>query len=391
MQKLAIIHYMPLEYYPPVTNLIDYIATEHSDKFRHLKIYSCHNIKKRIPYTISSSVKGNPKSVANIVRFPFPKDNESSPIRLFKYLYFNIFTIFSLILFKPDTILYYESFSVWPAWFYTKFINRNCRIFIHNHEYASPEWYQRSMRLVKQYHKLEKKWLYPKAVWISQTNEKRLSYFLMDHLGLSTSTLHILPNYPPKRWKSVAKQNIDKSDNAPLKIVYVGSLSFHSTYIKEFCEWVLKQDGKIEFHIYSYNSYSDVNSYLKSLNAKVIRFYDGGIEYMQQPAILHRYDVAVILYNPVNINYTYNAPNKLFEYLACGLDVWYPDKMKGPEPYKRDSVYPKVLSIDFENLDSFSWKAAISREGLKEEKSAYYCEEVYKELVEAILTPLSNR
>lgn len=390
MQKLAIIHYMPLEYYPPVTNLIDYIATEHSDKFRHLKIYSCHNIKKRIPYTISSSVKGNPKSVANIVRFPFPKDNESSPIRLFKYLYFNLFTIFSLILFKPDTILYYESFSVWPAWFYTKFINRNCRIFIHNHEYASPEWYQRSMRLVKQYHKLEKKWLYPKAVWISQTNDERNILFRRDHITVNKAVIKVLPNYPTKKW-SKENNSIKTSIGTPIKCVYIGSISVKSTYIKEFIKWIINKNGVFTLDIFSYNLDNETMSFLKSINSDYINFYKDGIEYDSIPNILNAYHVGLILYKPYSENVINCVSNKFYEYYACGLDIWFSHVMISTRQHIQENFLPKIIPVDFENLDKFNWETAISREGLKEEKSAYYCEEVYKELVEAILTPLSNR
>ena len=55
LKKLAIVHYLPLEYYPPVTNLIDYLAYERKNEFDKISIYSSHNVKGRKKYQVSSS------------------------------------------------------------------------------------------------------------------------------------------------------------------------------------------------------------------------------------------------------------------------------------------------------------------------------------------------
>lgn len=259
------------------------------------------------------------------------------------------------------------------------------------------------MKQVKFFHKLEKRWLYPRAQWISQTNADRLNFFHQDHPYLKAEQLRIMPNYPPKSWriKELAQQHICKLHNKseaksqqanrlisskanPLKLIYVGSLSFQSTYLKELCEWVLQQEGKIQFDVYAYNLYDDVKAYLSGLNSSWIKYYEKGIEYDDQPKLLSQYDVGLILYKAHNQNYTYNAPNKLFEYLACDLDVWYPDVLQGPKPYNTEDVFPKVVPVNYENLESFDFTKAINKEGCGYKPSEFFCEEVYSDLVDEI-------
>jgi hypothetical protein len=237
------------------------------------------------------------------------------------------------------------------------------------------------MKQVRYFHKLETSWLYPRAVWISQTNEDRLNFFYKDHPNLKKEILKVMPNYPPKEWVSHTTYQIPQFPKIPLRIIYIGSLSFQSTYLKEFCEWIIYQKGKIRFDIYSYNLQKDVIQYLTHLSCPFINFFNEGIEYRKQPTILANYHVGMILYKPHNINFIYNAPNKLFEYLICNLDVWYPKELEGPKPYNRSDSYPKVMSLDFTNLRNFNWEAAICHKKLQYKSYKYFCEEIYFKLV----------
>ncbi|WP_075602797.1 glycosyltransferase family protein [Saccharicrinis aurantiacus] len=380
MSKLAILHYLPLEYYPPITNLIDYIAKEQINNFTKVRINSTHNIKGRKEY------KANKNSTLNIKRSPLPKVGDKSFIRLFKYLHFNLVTIIGLIINRPNCLLYYESYSAWPAYVYTKYFNRNCKLFIHFHEYASQKWYATTMRQVKYFHQLEINWLFSRATWISQTNTDRLAFFHRDHPNLKKEQLKTMPNYPPRSWSTILKGRHLKSTKKPIKLVYVGALSFQSTYLKELCNWVLKQNGMVQFDVYAYNLYEDVKRYLQDIDSTWVNYYEQGIEYQKQPKILQQYDVGLILYKAHNRNYTYNAPNKLFEYIACNLDVWYPAVLQGPKPYNTKETYPKVVPVNFEDLNNFDWQTTIDKTGCTYKSSEYYCEEVYEEMVNAILT-----
>ena len=108
-----------------------------------------------------------------------------------------------------------------------------------------------------------------------------------------------------------------------------------------------------------------------------------GISYEELPNVLRKYDVGVVLYNGHIPNYVNNAPNKLFEYLACGLDVWFPEVMTGSMDYVNKNGSPRVLSIDFNNLNKFDMAAAIERQG-SESKYLFFCEEALKPLIDKL-------
>ena len=99
-----------------------------------------------------------------------------------------------------------------------------------------------------------------------------------------------------------------------------------------------------------------------------------GIQYQELPDVLTKYDVGVILYTGHIENYIYNAPNKLFEYLACGLDVWFPDVMKGSMPYLTTETYPKVMAVDFNQLDQSDYLIMSDHTGLVYKEPVYFCE-----------------
>ena len=98
--------------------------------------------------------------------------------------------------------------------------------------------------------------------------------------------------------------------------------------------------------------------------------------------ILKNYDIGVILYKGHISNYVYNAPNKLFEYLACGLDVWLPKKMTGSLEYVTVATFPKILALDFLNLQLFNLHKAINRDGCFYQKNSFFCESVLKEIAD---------
>ena len=328
---------MPLEYYPPVTNFLNVIV-KHAF---FVKVWTTRNTKKRITY--------HNEKLKTINRSPFPEKSDNVLKRLFKYFCFNISCFIGLVKYKPEAIVYYESYSVYPVFLYMKFFGKATKLYIHYHEYEDQKNYKNGMKLVKYYHKLEKEFLYKKATWISQTNTDRIQMFASDHPKLPSGILKVVPNYPPKSWLRGINQK-KREKHTVIKTVYVGSLSLKDTFIKEYCDWVLKQKGKVYFHIYAYNLHDDTILYLKSLNSDYIVFYTKGVEYNKMPLLLADYDIGLILYKANTKNYKYNAPNKLFEYLACKLLVLYPDVMSGMALYQSENV----IRLNFEQLPGFN-------------------------------------
>lgn len=354
---------MPLEYYPPVTNFLD-IITKHPFV---VKVWSTHNVNNRAVY-FNEELK-------NITRSVFPNKEDSLISRVFKYFIFNLSCFLNLVIYRPEVVFYYESYSVFPVFLYLKLFGKGTRLYIHYHEYEDRENYKNGMKLVRYYHELEKKFLYKRASWISQTNKDRLHMFASDHPKLPSEVLKIMPNYPPKIWSSQVSVNGKIAKNA-IRTVYVGSLSLKDTFIREYCDWVLKQNGKVCFHVFAYNLDDETIDYLKSLNTDYIVFYNKGVEYNKMPSLLAEYDIGLILYKANTKNYKYNAPNKLFEYLVCGLKVFYPDVMLGIKPYLTENIIP----LNFKNMASIdtlvpNFKTSVSS------ATNYTAEEAFKELL----------
>jgi len=255
------------------------------------------------------------------------------------------------------------------------------------------------MKQVTYFHTLEKKWLYPHAKWISETNNERLQLFRTDHPYLRVEQLEIMPNYPPRSWQQQVQQppsphqplNLSTTQPLnpltpqPLKIVYVGSLSLENTYLKEFCEWVIGFDGKIQFDIFSFNLHKDVELYISSINKNYISLQKDGIEYKSIPSIISKYDVGIIFYKAYSHNVVNCVSNKFYEYLACGLDIWFSSIMQSTHSLITSNSYPKVIPVNFEDLNNFNWEEAIKRINLTQLSNVYFCEPIYEKLILKIL------
>lgn len=371
--KIAIVHALPLEYYPPVTNLLDYLAaTGGLDG----EVFTVGNTVGRKAYV-------NP--AFPIYRFPLPQSNERTLLRLWKHIGFTIRTVRHLMRLRPDAVLYFEPHSAMPAYVYSHYCKPGVSILVHNHEYYEPGQFEgRGMRVVKTYHKREVEYLYRKAVWVSQTNTDRLELFLRDYPFIDRTVAHVLPNYPPRRWSGGAARAVRK-DGDPVRCVHVGAVSLEDTYVREFCEWVGRQNGAVTLDFYDYKIPAGTREFLAGLEGGLIRCFAAGIPYAELPHLLAHYHVGLVLHRGTTANYVFNAPNKLFEYLACGLDVWCPSEMLGVKPYLRRDAVPKVIALDFARLNGFDPVAAVSRDNLRTCSSEYFCENVLSDLKNVLL------
>ena len=140
MNKLAIIHFQPLELYPPVQNLLQFLEPYLSET--ELEVYSNSTDS---PYTYFVSNLPNIK----IIRIGRTFNRMGALTRYYNYLLFNIICFIKLIKLNPKKILYYETISSCPAFLYRKYFNSKVEVLIHYHEYTSPEEYKSGMKLVK--------------------------------------------------------------------------------------------------------------------------------------------------------------------------------------------------------------------------------------------------
>jgi hypothetical protein len=123
--------------------------------------------------------------------------------------------------------------------------------------------------------------------------------------------------------------------------------------------------------------------FLQTIQNNHVRVQDA-CDYEQLPATLKNYDVGLVIYKPTSDNWIYNAPNKVFEYLACGLDVWFSKTMTFAMTFARENVFPKIIPVDFEKLNAFDFRSAISRDGLSMVENPFYYENVYDEIYKSL-------
>ena len=194
------------------------------------------------------------------------------------------------------------------------------------------------------------------------------------------SVFHTMPNYPSKHW---AKGNTSYGASKKIRLVYVGSLGYDSTYLKELTEWVVKNKGHFTLDLYSHNTDEKAKAFLDSLLAEGVKFH-GAVNYPEMPEALVNYDVGVVIYKPVSDNWIQNAPNKVFEYLACGLDVWFSETMTYMISLAKENTYPKILPVAFDNLSNFDFEKAINRAGLSFKGNDFFYENVYGEICKEI-------
>jgi len=344
--SLCILHWMPVECFPPAINMARYFADH--DQWA-VSVCTNWNHLDRRHFTHPS---------ANLIRGTFPTD-EIGFKWVLAYLSFHLKSLWHILKTSPDIILYIEPHSALPV-FLSRLIGRRSCLFIHYHEYHSPnEFTKPGMRMAKWFHKLEKSWLYPSAEWISQTNEDRVRLFIEDNHEIEQSKLNVLPNYPPSYWFNGDNRAWKgmQPNSTVIRLVYVGSLSRVDAFIEEVVTWIMQLERPtVTLDIYSYNIHTETREYLREIGCAQIRLHEKGVDYDDLPNLLRDYHVGLILYKGNTPNYVYNATNKLFEYLACGLDVIYPRKMSGVKPYACSTLKPRVIECEFENMNNYSYQ-----------------------------------
>src|SRR5687768_14856007 len=125
MHKILVIHFQPLEKYPPVMNLLRFLSHE--------------NAGKAIIHVVTTAPAGRKSFFAKgiIIHRPARWSTVMGAIkRAWLYLSFNLGALWLLLRNRPSKVLYYESMSALPAAWYKKYFNRSAEVFVHYHEYT---------------------------------------------------------------------------------------------------------------------------------------------------------------------------------------------------------------------------------------------------------------
>lgn len=376
MPKLAILHFNPLELYPPAMNLVRHLAQTLGPDME-ITVYT-RATEEELPEFGQVDASSGAGSV-RVVRGGIQKAHQHPLLRLLGYVSFYAKATIGLLLRRPHTVLAIETLSFLPACVYKRWFNRKSALLIHYHEYISAPEYRNNMKLQRWMHELECK-TYPATAWVSHTNEERMRRFLQDIAPVKVPHTAIIPNYPPASWI----RRTPKDQSRPLRIIYVGSVDLNTMYVREFAEWVVSRNGEVTWDIYALHVPAETRKYLETVQPDTIRFR-GACYYYDLPPLLEGYDVGVVLYKGVLPNHIFAVSNKVLEYAAGGLDVWYAREMVGTHSYDTPpTVFPKIIPLDFTAMGQFDPDKALERNGKDFQPTPYSCEEALLPLVAAI-------
>ena len=334
MDKIAIVHFQPLEKYPPVMNIINNISELENT---YCTIYSTNNYRNKNWFSVD-------KIFINRIGGAL-KDNSIS--RYWCYIKFNVFTFFSLLIKNPNVVIGFETYSVLPIILYKKLFSKT-KVHIHYHEYTSLQEIKKSSLYFKGLHTLEKK-LFSNCESISHTNEDRMQLFLKDYPFINKSKGIIAPNLPPSNWYDFAKSKKKENTTGIVRLVHVGALSLDTMYVKEIVEWVISQKGLFTLDFYSSNCPENSRKFIENLQNNNIKLFNS-INYFELPKTLINYDIGITLYNGFSPNHVYSVPNKVIEYLACGIKVWYSKDLINKRKFIDEYKMLGCSSVDFNNL-----------------------------------------
>lgn len=371
-KKVFIIHFQPLELFPPAMNMIDFLSRDID-----LQLIVVTNKKgERNSLSVYTNTTGN-------VKIYRPSMQSASPLlRYFNYFLFYTVSFVLLLRYNPSIVWYIETLSSLPAMMYKKLKGAKVSLMAHYHEYTESGLYKGGMFLSRWMYGMEYK-TYLKYSWISHTNPVRLQMFKDDNNlnECKADIFHVMPNYPPLAW--IKKSYNKASKNGKMKMVFVGSLGYDNMYLQEVIDWLAVHKNKFTLDVYSYNIDAKARKALEDSGQTNIN-YCGGCDYQSLPGILQAYDIGLVIYKPFSQNTIHAVSNKVFEYLACGLDVWYSQDMTYTFKYTRQDVYPKILPVNFEQLAAFDYQTAVSRNGVNYCASNYFYENVYPEILRHI-------
>ena len=282
----------------------------------------------------------------------------SNPIKRYaSYLWFNLMCIILLLINRIDKITVFETLSIFPFWVVSK-ICKSKKGHIHFHEYISEPERIASSAYMKILFKLEYQLL--KKYPCSQTNEDRKQLFLADKPFLKLQMVEVRPNIPPKSWWKNYGQFKKQSSDAKIKLVYIGACDKRTMYVKEVLDWVNSNSQYLELTIFSQELDEDTRKLILSYNSQSIKLLHP-IDYYDLPKELIKFDIGLVLYKGHIPNYVYNVPNKVYEYLSCGLQVIVDQKLITSIRLGIEQIH----IVDYTSLDLDSIKKSISNVAIK--------------------------
>lgn len=303
-KRITILHFNVLERYPPALNFISDVLIQ-KPEYR----VSIITTKNTSPY--------DKKVFSNTHIYRFGSVTQNVSVRYFSYIVYNLFGTLILFAKRPATVIVYESLSIFPAFIYSLFF-KNKKIHIHFHEYSSMPEKNGASKYMKFLFKLEQKLL--QKCTSSQTNEDRRELFLKDNFKLKKQNVSVFPNMPPKSWWMEYGQHKKPWNGGKIQLVYVGVLDSETMYLEEVLRYVNHHPDELELTLFSQDVSLGARKLISEFQSVNICLKTA-LDYSTLPKELIKHDIGLVFYKGHIPNVIYSVPNKVFEYLHCGVKV----------------------------------------------------------------------
>jgi hypothetical protein len=310
--KALILIYSHPEYYPPTLSSID----ELSKIFNTLDVVFRPFLEDNWSYATNVNLKPSGRRVGRretMIKNTFTKT--------FYHAQF-ILNVFKLILFKKyDIVLVYDCLPMLSLYLVRPFLNKNTKLWYHNHDVASFNNLKRYSIGWLAFHAQNK--LMKRLSIFSLPAKERLRYFTISE----KTEVFIIPNYPAKNRYTNIERSIKKEKT--IHLVYQGTIS-EGHGLEEVTEAI---NASSQLENYRLNLIGHVSEEFKTkierLNPKRFINYWGYISYKNLPKITaqNHIGIAVLIPKCLNFKTASLASNKIYEYVACGLPIlYYADK-----------------------------------------------------------------
>ncbi|MEJ6791527.1 MAG: hypothetical protein QNK89_01990, partial [Lacinutrix sp.] len=94
LKRVYIIHLLPLEYYPPITNLLNILS---KDKLVKTVVFSTKNNKSRPSFQTKN---------IQISRVSYPGDQKNIILKFWSFFTYVFLPLWQIIVFKPHVLMY---------------------------------------------------------------------------------------------------------------------------------------------------------------------------------------------------------------------------------------------------------------------------------------------
>jgi len=331
-KKIAILHFNIIEKYPPVMNFI-YDKLEENPELQILVFTTQNTTSYQTPHFPNTKI------------YRFGEVSANPIVRYSSYLYYNLLSSLILLFSKVGHVTAFESLSVFPLWLRMK-LRPSSKAHLHFHEYLSEPERMASSGYMKFLYKLEDSLL--NNCTCSQTNEDRKRLFLEDKPFLKPEKVEVRPNMPPKSWWNKFGQFKKPSTDGKIRLVHVGACDNKTMYVKEVLDWVKSNPDTLELTFISQQLDDATKAIILSYKCSTICI-QAPVNYYELPQELMKYDIGLVLYRGVIDNHRFSVPNKVYEYLTCGLKVFCGNNLISTINLKN----PMIECVYFEHLNSF--------------------------------------